>query len=184
MNTTELRLKLRGIKCRLKQFSLGLKHAHKTVYIAKNCEISKDLIAEEFVYIGPLCLVGPRVELGAYTMLAPRVVFVGDDHVFEVPEVPTIFSGRPEVRKTKVGRDVWIGANCVIMAGVTIGPGAIIAAGSVVTKDVPACEIHGGVPAKRIKNRFKTEQEKESHLKYLNLPPKRGDFCKSVDTEE
>lgn len=182
LNITELRLKLRGVKCILRQFVSGLKHTHKTVYIGSNCLISKDLIAEEFVFIGPGCSIGPKVELGAYTMLAPGVVFVGDDHVFNIPEVATIFSGRPELRGTNLGRDVWIGANCVIMSGITISPGAIIAAGSVVTKDVPACEIYAGVPAKKIKDRFVTEHDKEKHLEYLKLPPKRGDFCERVDT--
>lgn len=47
--------------------------------------------------------------------------------------------------------DVWVGANCIIMPGVTIGRGAVIAAGSVVTKDVPPMSIAGGNPAKLIK---------------------------------
>ena len=53
-----------------------------------------------------------------------------------------------------IGNDVWIGANAIILQGVTIGDGAIIAAGAVVTKDVPPYAIVGGVPAKVIKYRF------------------------------
>ena len=56
-----------------------------------------------------------------------------------------------------VGNDVWIGYDATIMAGVTIGDGAIIAARAVVTKDVPAYTIVGGVPAKPIKRRFADE---------------------------
>ena len=52
----------------------------------------------------------------------------------------------------KIGNDVWIGAHATILAGVTIGNGAVIAAGAVVTKDVPANMVVGGVPAKIIKN--------------------------------
>ena len=52
----------------------------------------------------------------------------------------------------KIGNDVWIGAHATILAGVTIGNGAVIAAGAVVTKDVPANTVVGGVPAKIIKN--------------------------------
>jgi acetyltransferase-like isoleucine patch superfamily enzyme len=52
-----------------------------------------------------------------------------------------------------IGRDVWVGAGCVILPGVTIGDGAVLAAGSVVTKDVPAGAVVGGVPAKVIKAR-------------------------------
>lgn len=50
-----------------------------------------------------------------------------------------------------IGNDVWLGANVTVLPGVTIGDGAIIAAGAVVTKDVPARTVAGGVPAKVIK---------------------------------
>ncbi|MEL6813066.1 MAG: CatB-related O-acetyltransferase [Bacteroidota bacterium] len=56
--------------------------------------------------------------------------------------------------KTFIGNDVWVGKNAIILGGVTIGNGAIIAAGSVVTKDVPPYHIAGGVPAKILKPRF------------------------------
>ena len=52
-----------------------------------------------------------------------------------------------------IGNDVWPGANCIIVSGVTIGDGSIIAAGSVVTKDIPPYTIAGGIPAKSIKKR-------------------------------
>src|SRR5690606_29947135 len=54
----------------------------------------------------------------------------------------------------KIGNDVWIGEDAIIMGGVKIGDGAIIAARAVVTKDVPPYSIYGGVPAKLIKYRF------------------------------
>jgi len=53
-----------------------------------------------------------------------------------------------------IGNDVWIGLNAIIMSGVTVGDGAVIAAGAVVTKDVASYEIVGGVPAKHIVWRF------------------------------
>lgn len=52
--------------------------------------------------------------------------------------------------------------------GVNVGRGAIVAAGAVVTKDIPPCEIWGGVPARKIKDRFKKEEEKKRHLQYLD----------------
>lgn len=59
-----------------------------------------------------------------------------------------------EVKKIIIGNDVWIGHNVIIVGNVTIGNGAILAAGSVVTKDVEPYSIVGGVPAKKIKKRF------------------------------
>lgn len=53
-----------------------------------------------------------------------------------------------------IGSDVWIGNNCTIMSGVTIGHGAVVAANSTVTKDVEPYTIVGGIPAKKIANRF------------------------------
>ena len=51
-----------------------------------------------------------------------------------------------------IGKNVWIGANAMVLPGVTIGDGAVVAAGAIVTKDVPANSIVGGIPAKKIKN--------------------------------
>lgn len=63
------------------------------------------------------------------------------------------------------------------MAGCTIGDGAIVAAGAVVTKDVPPFEIHGGVPAKKIDDRFRTEEEINLHRKMLSEDPALGEYC-------
>lgn len=61
------------------------------------------------------------------------------------------------VRKITIGNDVWIGANVTLLPGITIGDGSVIAAGAVVSKDVPPYAIVGGVPAKLIKYRFEPE---------------------------
>ncbi|MFC6446763.1 CatB-related O-acetyltransferase [Shinella zoogloeoides] len=60
-------------------------------------------------------------------------------------------------RRVKIGHDVWIGANCMILEGVQIGSGAIVGAGAVVTRDVPPYSVVGGVPARHIKLRFPEE---------------------------
>jgi acetyltransferase-like isoleucine patch superfamily enzyme len=65
-----------------------------------------------------------------------------------------IFYDKKNKWVTKIGNDVWIGANVIILGGLEIGNGAIIAAGSVVTKNVKPFEIVAGVPAKKIKMRF------------------------------
>ena len=66
-----------------------------------------------------------------------------------------------------VETDVWIGTGAIILGGVKIGSGSIIAAGSVVTKNIPSCEIWGGVPAVKIKDRFDSQEEKEFHLECI-----------------
>ena len=70
-----------------------------------------------------------------------------------------------------VGNDVWIGANALIMDGVTIGDGAVVGAGAVVTKDIPPYAVVGGVPAKVIKYRFNEQTiEQLLDLKWWNYP--------------
>lgn len=70
----------------------------------------------------------------------------------------------PENRKTvipapiKIGKNVWIGANATILSGVSIGENSVVAAGAVVTKNVPANVVVGGAPAKIIKNIYETEK--------------------------
>lgn len=64
----------------------------------------------------------------------------------------------PDGLSIHIGNDVWIGADVKILEGVKIGDGAIIAAGAVVTKDVEPYSIVGGVPAKKIRDRFTTKQ--------------------------
>ena len=122
-------------------------------------------------------------EIGAYSYVAPgtsmastnlgRYCSVGDNCIFVPVEHPTdwlstsplpyqeLFEGvprgdeqAPTVARAVIGNDVWCGARCAVMGGVNIGDGAIVALGSVVTKDVPAYAIVGGTPARVIKYRF------------------------------
>lgn len=76
-----------------------------------------------------------------------------------------------EYSRVNIGNDVWIGMSAMIIGGVTIGNGAVVAAGAIVTKDVPPYAVVGGVPAKVIKYRFSAETiEKLLELKWWNLP--------------
>ena len=63
--------------------------------------------------------------------------------------------------------DVWIGCSSIIISGVTIGKGSIVAAGSIVTEDIPPCEIWAGIPARKMKDRFATEADRQKHLEFL-----------------
>ena len=87
---------------------------------------------------------------------------------------PPHMEQRPRKGDTIIGNDVWIGRESILMPGVKVGDGAIIAACSVVVKDVPAYTVYGGNPAKFIKERFDGER-KDSLLRYQwwNLEPEQ-----------
>lgn len=132
-------------------FSRGMKiEIGNNVQFGEYCNISTDTIFKNNI------------------LLAGRVCFVGKhDHLFQTPQLLIWNNKRGDSGITIVEDDVWIGHNVTIVGGITIGKGSIIAAGSVVTKNVPPCEIWGGVPAKKIKERFLSIKEKNIHLNYL-----------------
>ncbi|MBO7144304.1 MAG: hypothetical protein J6W13_05685 [Salinivirgaceae bacterium] len=120
------------------------------------------------VQFGLNCDITTPTHFGNNVLLAGSVSIVGrQDHTYNNP-MKTIWDGpRGNNELTIIDDDVWIGTHSVIMSGVTIGKGSIVAAGSVVTKDIPPCEIWGGNPARLIKQRFASEEEKAQHLQYL-----------------
>ena len=115
-------------------------------------------------------------------MFANEVLIVGSDHIYNNPKLPSYFSGRPFRPNTIIGDDVWLGARCTIMSGVCIGNGAIVAAGAIVTKDVPPYAIVAGIPARVIKWRF-NNQEIAIHEKMLKMPLSYfGDISKLLES--
>lgn len=92
-----------------------------------------------------------RIIMGNCVALAPGVFLTASNYKIEndkpIHEQPKI------ERDIRIGNDVWLGARVIVTAGVTIGDGCIIGAGAVVTKDLPAGSIAGGVPAKIIGTR-------------------------------
>ena len=177
-----LRQTFKNIKMAYIRFRYGLKNVHPTFYIGGKSWISPDLIAEEYVFLASGCNIYPKVSIGKYSMFGPGVSIVGGDHNYADPTTPMIFSGRPNLPQTRIGRDVWIGTRSFIKAGVTIGDGSIIAAHSVVTKDVPPYCIYGGNPAKLIRKRFNQEQI-EQHKKMLLNPNIRSHYTVKLKTE-
>ncbi|RFS19572.1 acyltransferase [Chitinophaga silvatica] len=95
-------------------------------------------------------VIGP-VTIGNNVILAQNIVLSGLNHGYQDPEVPIALQPCT-VGTIIVEDDCWIGANSVITAGVKIGKHAVVAGGSVVTKDVPPYTIVGGNPAKPIKH--------------------------------
>lgn len=92
------------------------------------------------------------VEIGDRTLVGYYTQIFSTNHL--IPNLKgRIFGSGHEKKKVTIGKDVWIGANCIILPGINIQDGAIIAAGSVVTKDVSAYSIVGGNPAKFIRKR-------------------------------
>lgn len=170
----------RDVRASVRRLRYGAKFVHPSSYLDWGCSISKDFRLGAFSYIGPLTSIAPGVCAGNYVMFGPRVVIVGKDHRFDRPGVPIIFSGRPDPAPTLIESDVWIGANVTIIAGVRIGRAAIVAAGAVVTRDVPAYSIVGGVPAKVIAMRF-DESGIAVHDEMLRRPAQKGGFCADVN---
>ena len=108
--------------------------------------------------IGRYCSIGRNCEIGAYnhpmTWITTSPVAYNSNFYF--PESSGLFqqSKRTTPSNTHIGNDVWIGSNAIILRGIKIGDGAIIAAGAVVTKDVPPYAVVGGIPARLLKFRF------------------------------
>ncbi len=104
--------------------------------------------------IGPYSFIGCSgfIEIGNNVMMGPRVNLLAEQHNFGEAGASIKSQG---VKRSfiRIEDDCWIGANATVLAGVTIGRGSIIGAGAVVTRDVPANTIVGGVPARVLRNR-------------------------------
>lgn len=129
----------------------------------KNWDIRKGVLSiGHYVYIGPRVQIIYPTIIGDLTMLAADVQIVANDHGFERSDLPIRVAPQtinPTLITTKIGADVWIGQRAIVIHGVNIQRGSIVAAGSVVTKDVPRYSIVAGVPAKVIKMRFSSSEE-------------------------
>jgi acetyltransferase-like isoleucine patch superfamily enzyme len=151
----------------------GRFNIHYTSDVKYKSSISKDITVGKYTYIGKNAEISSKVQIGNYCMLATDVSIIGGDHNYNLLGKPMLFSGRPKKEKTIIGNDVWIGHRAIIMNGIKINDGAIIAAGAIVTKDVPECAIVAGIPAKIIKYRFEKE-DIDKHVNLINNKEFRG----------
>jgi len=93
------------------------------------------------------------VSIGEGTMIGPNVTIMDSDgHAIWPPENRSHNPGMENDRDVTIGKNVWIGTQSLILKGVTVGDNSVIAAGSVVTKDIPSNTLAGGVPARVIRN--------------------------------
>ncbi len=122
-------------------------------------ELGEGLIIGNNVGIAQNCFIQVRgcVSIGSNVMFGPNVSIFSENHGFEKTDIPMI--KQPTVRKgVVIEDDVWLGTQSVILDGVTIGKGSIIAAGAIVNMDVPPYSIVAGVPAKIVKSRIITSE--------------------------
>jgi len=142
-------------------------HSH----IMKNCLINSSTIGK-YSYTGPNCII-QNTTIGNYCSIANDVMCGLGNHPLDSFSTSPLFYRKDnplkveitedkdlsfEYKPITIGNDVWIGAKATILDGVTIDNGAVVAAGAVVSKDVPPYAIVAGVPAKIIRYRFDIEK--------------------------
>lgn len=137
------------------------------IRLGENCLVAEGAFIQGNVELGDNCsvqaytiIVGPsnrgddsgKVKIGDGVRIASHGMLIAANHVFDDPTRPIREQGLQKMPIT-INSDVWIGGRVNITAGVTIGSGSVIAAGAVVTKEVPPMSIAGGIPAKLIRKR-------------------------------
>ena len=130
------------------------------VNIERNAVFTPELKLGNYSGIGINCEVYGPVTVGDNVMMGPEVVIYTRNHNIERTDIPMQEQGYAEFKPVVIGNDVWIGRRSIILPGVHIGDGCVIGAGAVVTKDLPAYTIAGGVPAKVIKKRISATEER------------------------
>ncbi len=155
------------VKIRWRNFNIGKNfHAGRNVFIwAKESVV----IGDNF-YIGRYSQIETNVKIGNNVLIGNNVAFVGKyDHNYLQVGMPVRFSSQIRDKdygwkgldsKIIIEDDVWIGYGAIIMSDIKIGMGSVVAAGSVITKDVKPYTIVAGNPAKMIKMRFNDEERK------------------------
>lgn len=121
------------------------------------------------VGIGKYCLFMTDAEIGNDVLIASNVAFLNrDEHSFDKVGINILNTPQEYKHKVTVNDDVWIGHGAILLSPLTINRGAIIAAGSVVVKDVPSYAIIGGNPARILKMRF-TQKQIIEHERILSM---------------
>jgi chloramphenicol O-acetyltransferase type B len=148
---------------------------NSNVHLLEN-NIINNTVIDSYTYLGKSCLI-QNTTIGKYCSIANGVVIGVGNHPLNLFSTSPLFYKRLnplqiklikedlnviEYKPITIGDDVWIGMRSIIMDGVSIGNGVVVAANSVVTKDIPPYAVVGGVPARIIKFRF--EEKKIAEL--------------------
>jgi acetyltransferase-like isoleucine patch superfamily enzyme len=159
-----------------RRFSIG-KNFHAGLRV--RLWAKKTLVIGDYFYIGRDSQIETDCVIGKYVIIGNKVGIVGRyDHFYQQIGTPIRLSSR--IRDldydwkgldsiTIIEDDVWIGYGSTILSGVKIGTGSLIAAASVVTKDVEPYSIYGGFPAKKLKDRFDSQQDLLLHIEKMKL---------------
>lgn len=138
----------------------GLVQLGDKAYVGRNCILmagadrggSIELGEDSLLYHGVSVYGAGGVKIGRMVRVGGGTSMVSSGRIFDDPDKPIISQGH-RLAPIVIGDDVWIGLNSVILSGVTIGDGAVVGAGAVVTNDVPPLAVVGGVPARLIRMR-------------------------------
>lgn len=148
-------------------------------FVSKNAFISNSVIGDYtsvgrnttivHTQLGKYCSISWNVTIGATQHPLQRI----SSHAFPyIKRFGFVETDNRFTSKTSIGNDVWFGANSIVLPNISIGNGAVVGAGSVVTKDVPDFAIVAGIPAKIIKFRFGEEQVTALNaIQWWNLRP-------------
>lgn len=148
------------------------------VRIGRGAKVSAThgLVIGREVSIGPGSVVQVNGKIGDYALIARGVYIVGrDDHDTQTVGRPIAYGtwiGERDLGPrdlVELGVDVWVGAGSVILSGVKVGDGAIVAAGAVVTRDIPSGAVVGGNPASFLSWRFASSEQLGEHLERLGV---------------
>jgi phosphonate metabolism protein (transferase hexapeptide repeat family) len=156
----------------------------------------------DFSYTGPYCFLQNAV-VGKYANIAAAVRIGPTMHPMDRPTLHHFtyrrrmydlgerddeeFLGKRRASVARIGHDTWIGHGAIIMPEVTVGDGAVVGSGAVVTRDVPPFAVAVGVPARRIRDRFAKElAEAMSRIAWWDWPwelvkSRFADFCGSAE---
>jgi len=110
------------------------------------------------IEIGNNCRINEKVRLdnvkiGDHVMIARESVILGKMHDFSNTSIPMEQQDQKETKPVIIENDVWLGLRVIVMPGLNIKKGSIVAAGAVLTKDTEEYGIYAGIPAKKIKSR-------------------------------